>query len=173
MTVTRLRPLPDLDAFYGDPHDPAGHDGRIRRTIEFAAAHVPPGASLADLSCGTGEIALALADAPVLGDYSAGWPIRGRIEETAVDVDPVDVWVLTETLEHLDDPGRVLGLVRERAGLLVLSTPVGQFEDSNGEHCWAWDREGVESLLGAAGWTVVEFCELAGWPYCYGLWVAM
>ena len=47
---------------------------------------------------------------------------------------------------------------------------------ANGEHLWAWDREGVEDLLKRTGWQPVAFTSVDsreyGEPYLYGIWVA-
>ena len=85
----------------------------------------------------------------------------------------VDLWILSETLEHLDDPELVLRLIRERAKALVLSTPVGADGDTNPEHLWSWSADDVAEMLEAAGWTVQLHKVLehpAGGIYSFGLW---
>jgi hypothetical protein len=158
---------------YPVPHDGAGHAGRIAETIAFGQLHIAPDAMIVDLSTGTGEIPRGICPAGqlVLGDYAPGYEFTGPIDETALDVAGADAWVLCETLEHLEDPGHVLKLIRPRSVMLLLSTPVGCFDDTNPEHVWAWDREGVEGLCGAAGWTCSEYVELPGVPYTYGVWL--
>jgi hypothetical protein len=59
---------------------------------------------------------------------------------------------------------------------ILLSTPVDEFDDANGEHLWAWDRDGVESMLLEAGWVPRVYmaldCKVFGDVYCYGTWMA-
>lgn len=109
-----------------------------------------------------------------LGDFAPGYEIQGKIEDTIGTIDPVDLYVLTETLEHLDDPGAVLREIRDKTRFLLVSTPVDCWEDTNREHYWAWSREGVEELMTDAGFTVLTYniidSRTYGEPYCYGIW---
>lgn len=192
MTVKRLRQLPtpdELAAMYATPHDHRlwgqGHHDRVEATIELARESIAEvdRQRVADLSCGNGVIASALCssqrgwDDLHLGDLAAldgSWLVRnyhGPIEETIHLIPEVDVFVCSETIEHLDDPGHVLELVRSKAQHLVLSTPVDCWDDTNGEHCWAWDCEGVEDLAASAGWSPVAFERLPTEAYTYGIWV--
>jgi len=187
MPVKRLRSLPspaELAVMYATPHDHRlygrGHDERVEATVALAKASIDvwDRGYVADLSCGNGEIARRIAGrSTILGDLAPGYGIVGPIEETAARVGWVNVWVLSETLEHLDDPVKVLREIRPRAGRLVLSTPLGCWDDTNMEHVWAWDCEGVEELLAEAGWMVTAFDQVDsrtyGEPYLYGLWVAV
>jgi 2-polyprenyl-3-methyl-5-hydroxy-6-metoxy-1,4-benzoquinol methylase len=197
MTVKRLREMPDADElsrFYAVPHDHtrwADHRIRVDMTATLAASLVPPRAAIVDLSCGDGEIAMRLAAISngdvVLGDLAPGYPLTGPIEDTAPQVAAsiefvkgvgarADLWVLCETLEHLDDPGAVLALIRPLARTLVFSTPVDAFDDTNLEHVWAWDRDGVTELLEAGGWTIdiVNILDLrpSGFIYSYMIGLA-
>ncbi len=195
MRVERLRPLPSperLAELYAVPHDHRlygrGHGERVEATIALAEGNLPEieRLSVADLSCGNGAIALALAtnDDVHLGDVAAlpaelpGTKYRGPIEETIHLIPDVDVgvFVCSETIEHLDDPGKVLALARSKADNLVLSTPLECWDDDNPEHLWAWDREGVEGLLKRTGWLPWAFVSVDsrtyGEPYLYGIWVA-
>lgn len=189
--ITRLRPLPtpeQLQAMYPKPHDHTiygmGHDMRVRMTIAMAVGRMggDPPANIADLSCGNGVIARSISKgfggtAPViLGDFAAGYEHQGPIEQTIHQIPNVDVFVLSETLEHVDDPGQVLRDIRAKAHRLVLSTPIECWDDGNGEHLWAWDREGVEQLMIEASWLPQVFVSLDSRtfrePYLYGMWVA-
>lgn len=131
----------------------------------------------ADLSCGDGAIVDAVAAGRrIHGDLAPGWEVCGPIEQTLASLPAVDLYVCAETLEHVDDPDLILRLVRARSAVLVLSTPVGAWGDSNPEHLWAWDRSEVEGMLTGAGWqidayTAVDFT-VAGLPYVFGIWGA-
>lgn len=184
----RLRPAPnamEMALLYPRPHAHArwaDHVIRVGETIRLAQALLPVGGTVADLSCGDGAIAHGLLGARnlILGDFAPGWPIQGPIERTALDVarDSVDLWILSETLEHLDDPELVLRLVRARARRLVLSTPDGERPDPadarcNPEHVWGWDCEEVGRMLEATGWTPLRRRVLehpAGGMYSFQLW---
>lgn len=185
MTRLRLREAhsPEVLArMYARPHDSArygrGTVMRVEMTIGFAQA-VWPGCEtmlVADLMCGDAKIAMNIALTPILGDIAPGYPIRGPIEQTIDDLGLVDLFVLSESLEHLDDPGAVLREIRELSERLLVTTPMEAWNDAeaNPEHYWAWDREGVEELFGVAGWTVQAFASLdtrpLGEPYHYGMW---
>lgn len=182
MRRERLRAAyPDalLGKYYAKPHshfDNADHRLRVAITIAMARALGPVG-SVADLACGDAAIVSAV-NAPQrhLGDLAPGYPICGTIESTIGQIPPVDLFVCTETVEHLDDPDTVLKAVRGKTTTLLLSTPVGCFHDTNPEHYWAWDREAVEAMFGAAGFTPFTYVELdltSYGPdhYCFGQWL--
>jgi len=167
---TRLRPAyTDLSDVYTTPYDHtrwADHIGRVTATVEFALGFDPAPDSIADLSCGDGAIPQAIGrwaarclNRPVplvLGDLVGDWPIRGRIEST-VDVLPeVDLYVCSETVEHLDDPDAVLATIATKARRLLLSTPLGETSTENPEHYWGWDFAGVRELLTGSGWTPTD-----------------
>jgi hypothetical protein len=189
VTVHRLRPLPtpeQLATMYPAPHDHRiygrGHHERVEGTIALALRHVDDEyrLSIGDLSCGNGEIARRIV-APMgmlsLGDFAAGYQFHGPLEETIEQMPHVGTYVCSETIEHLDDPFGVLVAIRAKADMLVLSTPINCWEDSNGEHLWAWDRQGVEQLVESAGFEVVahDTVDSTAWgePYNYGIWVAL
>jgi hypothetical protein len=185
MTAQRLRPVHEpvaMAAIYPVPHDSSrwrDHQVRVAATVALGRGytHRESGAvTVADLSCGNGLIAQELCADPVLGDYAEGFGYQhhGMIEDTIVLIDPVDLFVCCETLEHLDDPGTVLAQIRKKAARLLLSTPLDAWYDSNFEHYWAWDREGVEELLRGAGFGSVDAfvrLEMPSWgPYTFGIW---
>jgi hypothetical protein len=196
MRVERLRPAHDaetLAAMYAAPHDHRiygrGHHERVEATIELACRAIPEALLLTvgDLSCGNGEIARRIctdSDGLHLGDAAVqlldvelpGVKYHGPLEETIHLMPEVDTYVCSETLEHLDDPGKALALIRTKATYLLLSTPLECWGDTNGEHYWAWDREGVEDLMQCTGWIPVAFDSVDsrewGEPYLYGIWVA-
>jgi hypothetical protein len=193
MTIQRLRPAhtPErLAELYAAPHDPStgiGHDVRLFMTQVFASRMVLPWDrdAVADLSCGGSTIADDLANHAVhLGDMAVLPAERfaetkhcGPIEQTIDQIPEVDLFVCTETLEHLNNPALVLAQIRGKARRLLLSTPVNNWFDreANEEHYWAWDRMGVEMLAWQTNWHVEAYMELdlrplGGW-YEYGVWV--
>lgn len=180
MRRERLRPpAPDeLERFYAAPHDIGGnadHLLRVAVTVDLIQA-LGPLSSVADLSCGDGAIVSQL-DVPqrYLGDLAFGYPITGPITSTIEEIPYVNLMVCTETIEHLDDPDVALKVMRDKTVLLVLSTPVGCWHDGNAQHLWAWDREAVEAMAAAAGFTTKIYMELdltAFGPehYSFGIW---
>lgn len=68
-------------------------------------------------------------------------------------LEPVDVYICSETLEHLEDPDAVLRKIRGKSGHLVLTTPDSEATNENPEHYWSWGTGDLESMLHAAGWT--------------------
>jgi hypothetical protein len=181
MPRQRLRPAhtaEQLAEIYPKPHDHRrwrDHHVRVDTTIALAKG-VDDVASVADLSCGNGAIAKAVeAETTILGDYAPGYDIHGPIEQTIQQIPDVDLYVCSESIEHLDDPDLVLKLIRAKARHLVLTTPVDNWGDANIEHYWAWSRADVEQMLTAAGWTVqvTNILDMRGaWsPYQFGMWV--
>lgn len=186
--ITRLRPAwttEELAGIYAAPHDHRiygrGHGERVDATIQAGAELIAKVGTDrlwrgADLSCGNAAILTAL-DLPVtiLGDYAPGYQYQGPIEETIQQIPEVDLFVCSETIEHVDDPQLVLDDIRSVAQYLLLSTPVGCHNDSNAEHYWAWDREDVERLLIDSGWSPLSYRNVDstayGEPYNYGIWV--
>jgi hypothetical protein len=177
----RLRDVPDLATTYPHPHDHriygAGHDIRARQTIALAQWVLADlgGGTVADLSAGQGAIAKAVSPSAILGDYAPGHPISGPIENTLVELGPVDLFICTETLEHLGAPDLVLEMIRATAKRLVCSLPLMRhagMHDTNGEHVWQFDQEDGERMLRLTGWQV-DACvnvEPPDGPYKYLIW---
>ncbi len=181
MTRLRLRDAysPErLAEIYPVPHQHIkwhDHQVRVAVTIQIAHALTGPVESAADLSCGDAAILRALnVGVRHLGDFAAGYEYRGPIEKTAEQIPRVDLFVCTETLEHVDDPDLVLKAIRARTSALVLSTPVDCWRDRNPEHYWAWSREDVEEMLREAGFTVALYASVdvrpGGGEYDFGIW---
>jgi hypothetical protein len=186
MMRVRLRPAPteyELSHLYAKPHDHSRWDDHIVRadvTVAMVCGLMPRGFTVADLSCGDGYIVKSLqmtngARLGALGDYAPGWPITGPIEQTIEHIEPVDLFVCSETIEHLDDPDAVLVKIRTKARNLLLSTPDGETSSDNIEHLWGWDSEAVGEMLRAAGWspqihTVLDL-RPSGCEYAYQIWM--
>lgn len=183
MTRQRLRPAwsaGDLARIYATPHDHrrwADHHLRVDATISLGRWICDGAKSGADLSCGNGSILGALPLATKhFGDFAPGYDLCGPLEETIGKIPRVDLFVCSESLEHLDDPDAALAAIRPKAKVLLLSTPVDCWDDDNPEHYWAWSREDVERMLADAGFSpfvfmAVDFRQL-GLPYCFGIWGA-
>lgn len=151
-----------LAGLYQTPHDHTqwpDHILRVEKTIEVGIRLYEPGMSIADLSCGNAAIAKGIAQsaepAPesyLLGDFAPGYAFTGPIEETIDQIPHVDLFIFSETAEHLDDPDLVLRKIRDKSDRLLLSTPNCSWPDPNPEHYWSWDTEAVQDMLIDAGW---------------------
>ena len=166
----------EMRQVYSTPHDHtrwADHVNRAEITVALGKS-VANREVVADLSCGSGYIATELATREaILGDFAPGYPIKGRLDKTLRRLKPgVNLYVCSETLEHMDDPELILRLIR--SDTLLLSTPVGAMDDDNPEHYWAWDREDVEDMLSETGWIpnlYVSFdTTMMGGVYTFGIW---
>lgn len=183
MRRDRLRPehsTERLQELYPRPHRHdkwADHRLRIEVTAAFARciAREVGCNSGADLSCGDGATLKSIElETKIFGDMAPGHEMWGPLELTLDHIPVVDLYVCTETLEHLNDPDTVLKQIAAKAKVLVLSTPVNAWDDENEEHYWAWDVSAVEKMLRDAGWTVDQFMLLENsavyGAYTYGIW---
>jgi 2-polyprenyl-3-methyl-5-hydroxy-6-metoxy-1,4-benzoquinol methylase len=182
--IKQLRPFHDqktLTEIYSKPHDHRiygrGHGIRVNTTIQIAQdmAYQVRARSVADLSCGNGVIAKSLnIEKTILGDFADSYEFSGPLEKNLKLIENVDLYICSESIEHLENPAAVLSQIREKSRALVISTPIDAWGDTNEEHYWAWDREGVESLLKESGWTPDVFAMLDTTifrePYKYGMW---
>lgn len=168
----QLRPFytpEQLREVYARPYDHTRWPDHVERVAKTAAtldafAAETGTATVADLSCGDGAI-LAQSRHPwaerYLGDYTTTGPI-----ETAIQTLPrVGMFVLSETLEHVEDPDALLADIRARARHLLLTTPHGETGDANPEHYWGWDTDDIRAMLSAAGWANLRV-ELFTPPSC-------
>lgn len=190
MYRARLRPKytdGQLQQIYPAPHDANNwedHKIRVRQTVALGKEAKMPfaGGRIADLSCGNGKIATDLAEhfsaEPFLGDlaYAPGMLYHGPIERTIDQLGPnVDLFILSETIEHLDDPDAVLAKIRKRSKQLLLSTPINERGNGNPEHYWGWDQKAVFLMLSMAGWKPTirtDLCFMSvEFPYDYQIWL--
>lgn len=187
---------------YLGPKDPFDYEvlrDNTRWSDHVARAHITAGiiaaihpGSIIDPACGDASIVrLAHTLSPIprvtLGDLSRQnvdnarhvLPLAGAWCEDAVTLMRKSrehhMAVLTEVLEHLEDPEELLKATREKATLLVASSPImrpGQV-DQNPEHLWMFDAVGYEALLTGAGWEVTQWTVsyFPGLEYDFGIWV--
>jgi 2-polyprenyl-3-methyl-5-hydroxy-6-metoxy-1,4-benzoquinol methylase len=131
----------------------------------------------ADLSAGDASIinALDLRERHI-GDYAPSYQYNGPIETTIHQIPDVDLFICSETLEHLDNPDSVLLDIRNKTKWLFVSTPMGETSDENPEHYWGWDDKGVREMLESAGFETVVLSTLEfrspEYKYKYQMWVA-
>jgi hypothetical protein len=178
--IKRLRPKwsdAELKKIYATPHDHTAwkdHILRVNKTLEIAQG-IDGVKSVADLSAGDAFIIIALGlSKTYIGDYAPRYEYTGPIEQTIEQIPDVDLYICSETLEHLDNPVEVLKQIRQKTKYLLLSTPHAKFDDVNPEHYWAWDKDGIAELLAQADFEPIQFhlLELANdYYYDYQIWV--
>lgn len=71
--------------------------------------------------------------------------------QTLLEIPHVDLILLTEFLEHVEDPDAYLRQAREKADMLVASSPLDE-KGGNPEHLWGWDAGGYQQMLMDSGW---------------------
>lgn len=182
--IKQLRPFHSADylnEMYAEPHNHnlfgRGHYLRVELTkVLFSElCRYVDAKSGADLSCGNAEIIKSVPLERIhMGDFAPGYLYEGPLEETIHQIPSVDIYVCSETLEHVENPKQVLKLIRNKSRSLVLTTPIEKWDDSLAEHYWAWDREGIEELLLNTRWKVVTYnvfdSTVFNETYTYGMW---
>ncbi len=204
MARTRLRDARSLEAeraYYaqvyprGYKHDRwPDHVERVAASAALLERWSGRFTSAADLSCGDGALLKALLGIRTihLGDMNGPepslpgrpffWYPGGALPDSLDQLpEPVDLYVCSETLEHMDDPEALLAELCEHARYLFLSTPVEETAvTGNLEHYWSWGTADIALLLHDCGWTPLEMEVLVpettrhlDTPYRYQLWLAV
>ena len=162
----RLRPTyneAQLADIYSQPHQHSGwedHRLRVQMTIAFASWFEGIN-SIADLSAGDAAIINAIPAAQkYIGDFAPAYELTGAIDETIDLIPKVDLFICSETIEHLDDPEATLAKIRAKTKFLIVTTPDGEINDGNPQHYWGWDCDGVRELLVGAGFEPVIYNKL-------------
>ena len=164
----RLRETADFNSLYTSIYDHtrwADHKVRVQVTAGMAA-WFPGVQTCADLSCGDGAIMKLIEEKngvgrSYYGDYVPGYEFTGPIEKTINEIPNVDLFILSETIEHLENPDAVLAQIRQKTRYLILSTPDGETGTDNPEHLWGWDNEEMKSMLQIAGFTPHTYVSLS------------
>jgi 2-polyprenyl-3-methyl-5-hydroxy-6-metoxy-1,4-benzoquinol methylase len=176
----RLATTSDLLSWAIDRHglsslaDLACGNGAVMFTALENCAHNPKIVYLGDLSKENIEYVNGLALDPTIKFIIN----QGKFEETINSIEKVDLFVMTEILEHIDQPKEVLKKVREKTKYLLLSTPDTETNQSdlNWEHLWSWNRTDILEMLLIAGFELqieekLSFKE-EGFPYDFQIWLA-
>lgn len=143
-------------------------------TIAFTS-HFGEVDAAADLSAGDATIINSIAAKNrYIGDFAPGYQFQGAIDETIDLIPSVDLYICSETIEHLDDPEATLRKIRAKTKAIIVTTPDGENNSSNPEHYWGWDTEGVRELLESTGFTPVIFSRIdfvnPASTYNYQIW---
>lgn len=174
-----------LARIYARPFDHTRWPDHVERVAETVlalddAARIHGCKTAADLSCGDGAIlghSRIAWEARYFGDMSArpGLDFTGPLEETVKQLPQVDLYLCSETVEHLRDPDAVLAAIRNTARVLILTTPCGENTPANPEHYWGWDTDGVQVMLAGAGWSRTQhrlFTPRSSGYYTFQIWMA-
>lgn len=181
------------------------HVERVTASVEMIRRYENRIRTAADLSCGDAAILRGVCTGlkgphtVYLGDLNGApdtGPLMGSASVTRLpagllpdslwtlpegDALPVDLFVLSETLEHMNDPDDLLRQLTMFSTYLFLSTPVDEEEGSgNLEHYWGWGTDDIHAMLMEAGWHPLEkqilvpdsTKSLPG-AYHYQLWLAV
>ena len=174
----RLRPKyseSELAEIYQVPHQHnrwEDHILRVKMTIALAS-YFTEVKSVADLSAGDAVIINAIqAERKYIGYFAPSYEFVGPIEKTINEIPDVDLFICSETIEHLDNPDEVLAMIGKKTKHLILSTPDGEIDNGNPEHYWGWDNEGVRQMLLAAGFIPKAFANfrVIDLGYMYQAW---
>jgi hypothetical protein len=174
----RLRPKyseSELAEIYQVPHQHnrwEDHILRVKMTIALAS-YFTDVKSVADLSAGDAMIINSIqAERKYIGDFASSYEFVGPIEKTIHEIPDVDLFICSETIEHLDNPDEVLAMIGKKTKHLILSTPDGEIDNGNPEHYWGWDNEGVREMLLAAGFIPKAFANfrVIDLGYMYQAW---
>ena len=146
-----------------------GHRDRLLEAHKLVLKAIELGAKDAvDLGCGDGGMLSLLKDSDI---NSWGYDLAPNNIEHAINVRGVDarytdfnnddtieyadIAIMTEVLEHLEDPHGVLKDLPSK--YLVASSPFHETGEHHYEfHLWAWDVSGYKKLIEDAGYLVIE-----------------
>ena len=141
----------------------------VARLVAAANGENPAIKSIVDFGCGDGGLLSLLArlDIPSWGYDLQRNNVRYGIETRGVDtryrdftseedLDWGDLAVITECLEHLDDPHGLVRRLGEHCKYLVASSPAFETPTSHDAcHAWVWDVDGYRELIRQGGFRVL------------------
>lgn len=145
-----------------------GHSSRLHTSAHYVEKAVDLGAqSAVDLGCGDGGLLYLIKD---LGIPSWGYDlmptnveygknVRGvdvrYTDFNSDDVEYGDIAIMTETLEHMIDPHKVVRDLPSQ--YLIASSPYNENDVNHYEfHLWAWDNEGYDALITQGGYKILR-----------------
>lgn len=150
------------------PHiDQPVHHERLHVAAMLANRAITAGAaSIVDLGCGDGGLlSLLRPGTPAHGYDLMPANVEHARNHRRQQVDLADIvqgepeWadlvVVTEFLEHLEDPHKMVARIAANTRWVVASSPADETDASHDAvHAWAWDRDGYAAMFDAAGITV-------------------
>jgi 2-polyprenyl-3-methyl-5-hydroxy-6-metoxy-1,4-benzoquinol methylase len=163
------------DEFYRDREaahhmEQDGHRDRLLKTLEYAlvAQQELGRKTFSDLGCGDGGLVQAAAQRGLnvwgydMQPANVEYAQRSRVVDVRLtnfeeddDVAYGDCSILSEVLEHVSDPHRLVKNLPSR--VIVASSPFHETDEAHYEfHNWAWDDEGYAALIEQGGYNVVR-----------------
>lgn len=97
------------------------------------------------------------------------------IDTSSVEMPEVDLVILSEILEHIENPDQILKNVRSKTKYIFISTPLNEGIHVNPQHYWVWDDEGVGKMIEEAGFHKLAYLTFQFFPEqaLYQIWVAV
>lgn len=146
------------------------HRTRVRLTVDIAQRLIDTHhlTTAADWSAGDRAITNALTGLDFL--YTADGAIELTLDS---DTRLYDLFICTETIEHLEAPWTVLEKIAKIAKFIVVSTPIDEDpEIDNYEHYWSFTTEDVRDMLTHAGFVELNCTRISSddWTYAYQIW---
>jgi hypothetical protein len=164
----RDRPWMDLAHQPGFAQRAAMVTGLVALVVQFTGA-----LTVTDLGCGDGEMLAMLPPGLIAWGYEIGSGDVRAAQARGLDVWQADIiadpsleygriLIVSEVLEHLDDPAGFLDALPDDC-ILIASSPAAETGDwHNPVHSWAWDAAGYRALIESAGWRVLYQAECDG-----------
>jgi SAM-dependent methyltransferase len=155
--------------------DQGDHAERLQTAAEYVKFAVAMGAkSVVDLGCGDGGLLSLIKGIDIVSwgydlmptNVEYGRDVRGvdvrYTDFNSDDIEYGDIAIMTETLEHMIDPHKV---VRELPSkYLIASSPYNEDDINHYEfHLWAWDSQGYDDLLAQGGYRILNKRMVANW----------
>lgn len=133
--------------------------------------------SVVDLGAGDGGLLSTIAhNAPLPADRFHGYDLMQTNVDHAradrgmdvrfgnfltEDIEWCHLTLITECLEHLEDPHAVVRMIAEHSDYLVASSPASETAEAHDPcHAWAWDVEGYQDLLEQGGYHDILDCKV-------------
>lgn len=139
------------------------YGGHLRRYL-WAAFRAEPGERVNDVACGIGYGATFFPHASIYRGYDKpgvpqpefpGLFHEADIGDPAWAPEPCDVTCCFETLEHVEDPARLAGVLADTTARAVfVSVPVIPTTHCNQYHRTDFTREDIPPLF--SGWVIAE-----------------
>lgn len=153
------------------------HKDRVQVTVEIAQRLIDAEGikTIADFSAGDRAVVQALRryDEAHLADITDdGVDIVERLRK---ETRTFDLFICTETIEHVEQPWTLLEEIAPRTRWLLLSTPLDEDpNENNWEHYWSFEAVDIDDLLVQSGFPhgVLTTYRPDTGPYTYQIWIA-
>jgi SAM-dependent methyltransferase len=155
--------------------DQKSHRSRMLTALDYVIYAQTLGAStVVDLGCGDGGMLSLLKEknikswgydfTPANIEYATTVrKVDGRLINFNKDqIEYGDIALLTEVLEHLEDPHSIIKNLPSK--YLIASSPYNENDTNHPPyHIWAWDEEGYQKMIVENGYTILKTTQVSGW----------